>query len=161
MALVFGDLSAHDAALEPSITHLRCSLCKELKPCCACEPGACRHNEASGNGDSHSARLVLSISFPPSCARWRRGVCKQCRASKARIAPLLKRKLESARHRYGSVKSVTLADVERALRSCSGTDTLVDEDLAKWRIVKKNVELPFGTSNMIWVKRGGKTQVSC
>ena len=147
MALVFGDLSAHDAALEPSITHLRCSLCKELKPCCACEPGACRHNEAS--------------SFPPSCARWRRGVCKQCRASKARSAPLLKRKLESARHRYGSVKSVTLADVERALRSCSGTDTLVDEDLAKWRIVKKNVELPFGTSNMIWVKRGGKTQVSC
>ncbi len=47
MAFVFGDPSAPDAVMEPSITQMRCSWCKELKPCCACAQGECRHSEAS------------------------------------------------------------------------------------------------------------------
>jgi hypothetical protein len=146
MAFVFGDPSAPGAIMEPSITQMRCSWCKELKPCCACTQGECRHLEAS--------------AFPPSCAQWRRGACKQCRAAKARKLPLLKRKLESARHRYGSVKPVSLAHVEHLLHSCCGTDTLSDTELSEWRIVKRDARQPFSAENAIWVKRGGKAQVA-
>ena len=146
MAFVFGDPSAPDAVMEPSITQMRCSWCKELKPCCACAQGECRHSEAS--------------EFPPSCAKWRRGACKQCRAAKARSAPLLKRKLESARHRYGSVKSVTHAHVEQLLRACCGADVVSDAELANWRIVKKEADQPFAAGNVTWVKREGKARVA-
>ena len=112
MSLVFADPSEPDAPMEPSITQMRCCSCKETKPCCACAPHECRHHAKS--------------AFPASCARWRRGACKQCRVSKARSAPLLKRKLESARHRYGSVKAVSLAHVEHLLHSCCGTDKMSD-----------------------------------
>jgi hypothetical protein len=88
MALVFSDPSEPDAVMEPSVTHMRCSSCKLLKPCCACEQGQYNYKEPS--------------AFPKSCARWRRGVCKQCRASKAKSVPLMKRKLDSARRCYGS-----------------------------------------------------------
>ena len=142
MALVYADPSQPDAMLEPSLVSMRCSWCKHLKPCCACKPGMCKHAETS--------------AFPPSCARWRRGVCKDCRSSRARSAPVIKRKLESARHRYGSVKSVTLDYVERLLRVCSNADKLTDEEVAaKWRLVKKDASQPFSRDNMTWVKREG------
>jgi hypothetical protein len=107
---------------------MRCSTCKEVKPCCGCAQGSCHHTEVS--------------AFPPSCVRWRRGVCKQCRALKARTAPLLKRKLESARHRYGSVKAITLEDAERLLRACCSS-TPTDAELSKWRLVRVEAEKPF------------------
>ena len=42
MALVFSDRTLLDADMEPSVSHMRCSMCKELKPCCGCEPINCR-----------------------------------------------------------------------------------------------------------------------
>ena len=143
MALVFSDETEPDVVMEPGIAQMRCSMCKVLKPCCACAQGSCRHKEAS--------------AFPPSCGRWRRGACKQCRASKARSAPVLKRKLESARHRYGSIKSTTLADVERLLRVCCG-DPPTEAELSLWRLVKKEKEKPFTVDNAAWVKRGGEAR---
>ena len=139
MSLVFSDPSAPDAAMEPSVTQMRCSRCRETKPCCACELGRCHH--------------AVKSAFPPSCARWRRGACKQCRATKARSAPLLRRKLESARHRYGSVKSMTVADIERLLQACCATQPS-EAELLLWRLVKKDAEQPFSASNATWVKRG-------
>ena len=146
MSLVFADPSEPDAPMEPSITQMRCCSCKETKPCCACAPHECRHHAKS--------------AFPASCARWRRGACKQCRVSKARSAPLLKRKLESARHRYGSVKAVSLAHVEHLLHSCCGTDKMSDAELSEWRIVKKDADQPFSAENVTWVKRRGEAEVA-
>lgn len=139
MALVFSNPSEPDAAMEPSVTHLRCCACKEVKPCCACPRGECSHNEPS--------------SFPPSCAKWRRGACKQCRMAKAREIPLLKRKLDSARRRYGAGNQVTLAYVERLLTSrCP--QPWSDEELSRWRLVKKDENKPFTPDNVEWTKRG-------
>jgi hypothetical protein len=132
MALVFSDRTLPDADMEPSVSHMRCSMCKELKPCCGCEPNNCRHKHPS--------------AFPPSCVKWRRGACKSCRATKARGAPILKRKLESARHRYGSVNSVTVAEVEQLLRACCPCPP-TEAELVHWRLVKKDAELPFSTEN--------------
>lgn len=141
MALVFSDPSKPYALMEPGITQMRCSSCKELKPCCACLVGSCLHDTAS--------------AFPPSCVRWRRGECKQCRAHKARSAPVLKRKLESARHRYGSIKSLTLEDVERLLHACCA-EKPTDAELSQWRLVKKDADKPFSIENATWIKRGVK-----
>jgi hypothetical protein len=69
----------------------------------------------------------------------------------------LKRKLESARKRYGSVKSVTLAHVERLLLLC-GASTVSDAEVAQWRLVKKHADQPFSADNVTWVKRGGEAQ---
>jgi len=144
MALVFSDPSNPDALMEPGLTQMRCSSCKELKPCCACQAGCCSHDVAS--------------AFPPSCVRWRRGACKQCRAHKARNAPVLKRKLESARHRYGSIKSMTLEDAERLLQACCGKKPS-DAELTQWRLVKKDADSPFSRENATWVKQGVETEV--
>ena len=143
MALVFSDRTLPDADMEPRVSQMRCSMCKELKPCCGCEPTNCRHAEPS--------------AFPPSCVKWRRGACKKCRASKARTAPVMKRKLESARHRYGTVSSMTLADVEELLRTCCPNPPN-EAELVHWRLVKKDAEMPFSTTNATWAKRGSKAE---
>jgi len=43
---------------------------------------------------------------------------------------MLKRKLKSARHRYGSIKSMTLDDAERLLQACCGKKTDAARGLA-------------------------------
>ena len=71
---------------------------------------------------------------------------------------MLKRKLESARHRYGSIKSMTLDDAERLLQACCGKKPS-DAELTLWRLVKKDVEKPFSSENATWVKHGVETEV--
>ncbi len=66
---------------------------------------------------------------------------------------MLKRKLESARHRYGSTKSLRLEDVERLLQACSGMKP-TDAELSHWRLVKKDADKPFSLENATWIKRG-------
>lgn len=149
MALVFSNPSEPDAVMEPSVTQLRCSSCKLIKPCCACERGQCSHKEPS--------------AFPPSCVRWRRGMCNPCRTSKARSVPLMARKLDSARRKYGSNKAVTLTDAERLLSSCCIAAGLTvpasDSELAPWHLVKEDDGKPFTPENATWVKRRGGAQV--
>ena len=138
MALVFSDPTLPNAAMEPSVTQMRCSKCKEVKPCCACSSGSCGHAAPS--------------AFPPSCARWRRGTCKDCRQTLARAAPPIKRKFESARKRYGSVKSVTLGLVERLLRE-QGVDASDASELSQWRLVLVDPDKPFASDNVSWKRR--------
>jgi hypothetical protein len=69
----------------------------------------------------------------------------------------LKRKLESARHRYGSVKAITMEDAERLLRACCSC-LPTDAELSKWRLVRVDAEKPFTADNATWVKRGGEGQ---
>jgi hypothetical protein len=86
--------------------------------------------------------------FPPSCATWRRGSCRSCRAKAAKAKPLVAKKLESARQRFGSVKSVTLHDVYRLIRD-AGLDT--SDDLKRYCLAKRDAALPFTVDNAMWV----------
>ena len=67
----------------------------------------------------------------------------------------MRRKLESARHRYGSVKSTTVADIEELLQVCCATQPS-EAELLLWRLVKKDADKPFSVSNATWIKRGCK-----
>ena len=66
---------------------------------------------------------------------------------------MLKRKLESARHRYGSIMSMTLEDAERLLQARCG-EKPSDAELTLWRLVKKDADSPFSRENATWVKHG-------
>ena len=68
------------------------------------------------------------------------------RAAKAR--PIAAKKLESARHRFGSVKSVTLRDVEHLMRE-AGLDSV--DDLKRYCLAKRDATLPFTADNAMWV----------
>ena len=93
--------------------------------------------------------------FPPSCATWRRGSCRSCRRQAAKDMPLAAKKLESARHRFGSVKSVTLNDVERLIED-AGLDT--SNDLKRYCLSKRDAALPFTADNAMWVTARRLTQ---
>jgi hypothetical protein len=105
---------------------MRCSTCREVKPIDAKAPGG----------------------FPPSCVTWRRGSCRSCRAKAAKTKPLVAKKLESARHRFGSVKSVTPRDVERLVQD-AGLDS--SDDLKRYCLAKRDASLPFTVDNAMWV----------
>ena len=84
-----------------------------------------------------TCREVKGIaSFPPSCATWRRGACRSCRRQAAKDKPLVAKKLESARHRFGSVRSVTLHDIERLIQD-AGLDT--SNDLKRYCLSKRDL----------------------
>jgi hypothetical protein len=120
-ALVFEDSS--QAAVIGSLQSMRCSSC----------------------------RAVKSLDcFPPSCAKWRRGPCRLCRAVAAKRKPPLAKKLESARHRFKSVAGVKVADVARLLAE-SGIDAADGDELKKWSLEKRDNALPFSVDNAMWV----------
>jgi|APGre2960657444_1045066.scaffolds.fasta_scaffold25005_2 hypothetical protein len=96
-----------------------------------------------------TCREVKGVSsFPPSCATWRRGACRSCRRQAAKDKPLVAKKLESARHRFGSVRSVTLHDIERLIQD-AGLDT--SNDLKRYCLSKRDAALPFTADNAMWV----------
>ena len=105
---------------------MRCSTCREVKAIYAEAPDG----------------------FPPSCAMWRRGSCRSCRARAAKARPIAAKKLESARHRFGSVKSVSLRDVEQLMRD-AGLDSI--DDLKGYCLAKRDAALPFTADNAMWV----------
>ena len=105
---------------------LRCSACKETKE--------------------------ISL-FPASCQTWRRGACKTCRKTKARSASILLKKLDSARHRYKSVRGIAEADLRALLDRC-GLAGLDESELARqWCLAKIDAAQPLTINNATWVRR--------
>ena len=104
---------------------MRCSACRQVKPVHADAPDG----------------------FPPSCAKWRRGTCRACRAAAARGKSAAAKKLENARHRFGSVRSVTVKDIENLLEDAG----LCKEDMGRYRLDKRDSARPFATGNAMWV----------
>ena len=88
-------------------------------------------------------------AFPPSCAVFRRGSCRQCNQAKSRErynCPL-NRKLESARIRYKTFGSLKVADIEE-LYSRERVDWTDADQLKRTYVAKANDSLPFGVDNV-------------
>jgi hypothetical protein len=120
-ALIFED--SHN--IIGGLQSMRCSSCRQVKPVHADAPGG----------------------FPPSCAKWRRGPCRACRAAAARGKSAAAKKLENARHRFGSVRSVTVRDIENLLEDAG----LGEEDIGRYRLDKRDSARPFAADNLMWV----------
>jgi hypothetical protein len=128
------DAFVFDGNTTGGLRSMRCGKCREVKAIDARPPDG----------------------FPPSCATWRRGSCRSCRAAAAKAKPLISKKLESARQRYGSVKTVKLHDVERLIRD-AGLDA--SDDLKRYYLTKRDAALPFTVDNAMWVTSRNRPHV--
>ena len=97
-------------------------------------------------------------AFPPSCAIYRRGSCRECNQIRYKDRydqNPLHRKLESARVRYKTSGSLKVADVQDVYHQ-AGVDWTNAEHLRKTFLAKQDETLPFGRQNvkLKW-RRGG------
>lgn len=96
-----------------------------------------------------SCRTVKPMDgFPPSCAIYRRGCCRECSAVKTaeRTRDLISRKLQSARVRYrglGGLRAKHVLD----LYLKEGLDPSNEDHLRRTCLVKLSEAAPFGCDN--------------
>jgi hypothetical protein len=58
-------------------------------------------------------RTKSLTAFPPSCATWRRGACRECRRAAWQSRSIFEKKLAVTRVKVGSTNAVRPSDVER------------------------------------------------
>jgi hypothetical protein len=97
-----------------------------------------------------ACRITKDVSaFPPSCAKWCRGECRECRRSAWKRRPVTAKKLEAARNRFGSDKPVTPLAVARLLEEAGLA--AMGADLREWTLAKRDNAQPFTAENMMWI----------